>query len=71
MLSLTFVIQEHSHFNVPRVDGAPGRPAVENCGLRWSETAGAVGRSPRQGAWQTKPATLSKGRGVRGEGPGR
>jgi len=33
MLSLTFVIQEHSHFNVPRVDGAPGRPAVENRGL--------------------------------------
>ncbi len=38
---------------------APGRPAVGNYGLRGARPRGAVRRSPRQGAWQTKPATSS------------
>ena len=38
---------------------APTRSAVENCGLRGAKPPGAVQCSPREGAWQAKPATSS------------
>jgi len=38
--------------------GTP-RPAVGNCGLREAKPPGAVQCSPREGAWQMKPATSS------------
>jgi len=51
-------ISTHGRWVRPRAL-APGRPAVGNCGLREAKPPGAVNRSPRQGAWQTKPATSS------------
>jgi len=48
----------HGQWPRPRALG-PGRPAVENCSLRGAKPPGAVGCSPRQGAWQAKPATSS------------
>ncbi len=38
---------------------ALGRPAVENCGLRWRRNRRGGSTQPPQGAWQTKPATFS------------
>jgi len=52
-------ISTHGRWARPRGNGAQGRPAVENCGLRGAKPPGAVGCSPPQGAWQTKPATSS------------
>jgi len=44
---------------------ALGRPAVENCGLRWGETAGAVGDSPARGLGKRSPQRPVAGRPVR------
>jgi len=46
----------HERWPRPRACG-PATAGVGNCGLREAKPPGAVGRSPRQGAWQMKPAT--------------
>jgi len=52
-------VSTHGRWPRPKGSVARRRPAVENCGLRGAKPPGAVGRSPREGTLQTKPATSS------------